>query len=388
MTWAKAPCRSHTPARLQDVHGKEVYCLMNQLQASAPGNFPYADEASLREALDKFLESKTYRDLQRFHRYGELTGFLPDGSNGIAAFWQAFNSTAPPGLPSGVDSIRPFYRRWEQIAAGCRTPCFHILPDEDLGFSIEASWPVYGTLLELVSVSIQSAGASIACAFAVLVITNRDVRLSLVVVGVIALVVLCTISSVFAAGYPLGVNESILIILCVGLSIDYAVHLSHYYKHAQGDRYQRVEAAVTGVGIGVIGGAVTTIGAGLPLVGARRAGGCPAPSAFTPGAPRSTQGASCSLYSCLASSSSSRPRGLYSSAGPCSSPSSSSSAQSRLQPRMPLKCTMRPGRRELHRPRSRRLLRRPTWSDMASLMNWGCRQVHAGRVARPSPHAQ
>ena len=54
-------------------------------------------------------------------------------------------------------------------------------------------------------------------------------------------------------------------ILVVGMSIDYAVHLAHFYVHAQGSRYERTREAMFGVGVSVLGGAITTIGAGIPL---------------------------------------------------------------------------------------------------------------------------
>ena len=43
------------------------------------------------------------------------------------------------------------------------------------------------------------------------------------------------------------------------------MHLSHFYNDATGTRYQRAQHAVHGVGVSVIGGAITTMGAGLPL---------------------------------------------------------------------------------------------------------------------------
>ena len=48
------------------------------------------------------------------------------------------------------------------------------------------------------------------------------------------------------------------------MSIDYAVHLSHFYNEARGTRREKTTEAIHGVGLSVIGGAITTMGAGAP----------------------------------------------------------------------------------------------------------------------------
>ena len=48
------------------------------------------------------------------------------------------------------------------------------------------------------------------------------------------------------------------------MAIDYAVHLAHFYKHADGTRQERATSALHGVGLSIIGGAITTMGAGAP----------------------------------------------------------------------------------------------------------------------------
>ena len=68
------------------------------------------------------------------------------------------------------------------------------------------------------------------------------------------------------AGVTFGVWEFIFTILAVGMSVDYAVHLSHFYNEASGTRYEKTQEALHGVGISVIGGAITTVVAATPLL--------------------------------------------------------------------------------------------------------------------------
>ena len=57
--------------------------------------------------------------------------------------------------------------------------------------------------------------------------------------------------------------------MAVGLAVDYAVHIVHFYNEANGSRYEKTADALHGVGISVIGGAVTTGGAATPLLFAK-----------------------------------------------------------------------------------------------------------------------
>ena len=54
--------------------------------------------------------------------------------------------------------------------------------------------------------------------------------------------------------------------MCVGLAVDYAVHFTHFYNEAPGNRFEKAQGALHGVGVSVIGGAVTTAGAAIPMM--------------------------------------------------------------------------------------------------------------------------
>merc|ERR1711861_81063 len=52
----------------------------------------------------------------------------------------------------------------------------------------------------------------------------------------------------------------------MGMSVDYGVHLGHAYNESKGaSRYEKATDAITNLGVSVLGGAVTTIGAGAAL---------------------------------------------------------------------------------------------------------------------------
>ena len=71
-------------------------------------------------------------------------------------------------------------------------------------------------------------------------------------------------------GWHLGVMESINLTLVVGLSVDYAVHLADGYVRCEySDRARRVKHMLGNVGVSVLAGAATTLGASAFMLGSK-----------------------------------------------------------------------------------------------------------------------
>jgi predicted RND superfamily exporter protein len=66
-------------------------------------------------------------------------------------------------------------------------------------------------------------------------------------------------------GWTLGTNESILVSILAGFSVDYVVHLAHAYVHAEGDVQERTKEAFGDMGISVFSGMLTSVVASIPL---------------------------------------------------------------------------------------------------------------------------
>lgn len=68
-------------------------------------------------------------------------------------------------------------------------------------------------------------------------------------------------------GWALGIGESISAVIIIGLSVDFVLHLSHMYAEtASPDRDSRVAHAAVTMGVTVIAGAITTLGAGMVML--------------------------------------------------------------------------------------------------------------------------
>ena len=69
-------------------------------------------------------------------------------------------------------------------------------------------------------------------------------------------------------GWQLGVSESIAVVVQIGLSVDYVVHLSTDYMHSPyGSRNDKMKQAYQQMGVSIFSGSLTTFGAGAFLFG-------------------------------------------------------------------------------------------------------------------------
>lgn len=73
---------------------------------------------------------------------------------------------------------------------------------------------------------------------------------------------------IWARGWEFGTFESMNSIIIIGLSVDYVVHLANaYVENVKETRYERTREMLTIMGVSVLGGGCTTLGAGLFLFG-------------------------------------------------------------------------------------------------------------------------
>jgi len=86
--------------------------------------------------------------------------------------------------------------------------------------------------------------------------------------GFLSVVVICTIACavMVVLGWELGIIESIAIITVVGVSVDYSVHLLHAYGECNAETAtERARGSLKSMGISLVGGVATTVGASLFL---------------------------------------------------------------------------------------------------------------------------
>ena len=184
--------------------------------------------------------------------YAYHTGFLYDG--GIKAVWKTFNSTIPPNIKPDPIALSPHYNKWEGYVGGAAAA--RAVPHDAALVHVQHARrcsPTAGTC-----------GVAVVAAFFVLLLM-LNWYLALLATVCILLVMSGVIAIVMLLGQSLGMYECLVMILAIGLAVDYDVHLTHFYNEAKGTRREKAIEALSSVGISIVGGACTTMGAGLPL---------------------------------------------------------------------------------------------------------------------------
>ena len=77
----------------------------------------------------------------------------------------------------------------------------------------------------------------------------------------------CGLAVISIAGWQFGTTESISIVLIIGFSVDYVVHLANAYLECKAEnREERLSFSLLTMGVSVGSGAITTFVAGLFLL--------------------------------------------------------------------------------------------------------------------------
>lgn len=127
----------------------------------------------------------------------------------------------------------------------------------------------------LLQTTIRGLGITFPLVFVVLLYATNNYFLAIYACSSIAFIVICVLGTIFGGlGWELGIAESIVSIMIVGLSVDYTVHLGHMYTYAGREerlqtRDERFRYASLTMGMTVLAGGSTTLGAGIFLFGAQ-----------------------------------------------------------------------------------------------------------------------
>mmetsp|Transcript_24579 Transcript_24579/g.85451 ORF Transcript_24579/g.85451 Transcript_24579/m.85451 type:complete len:355 (-) Transcript_24579:1210-2274(-) len=128
------------------------------------------------------------------------------------------------------------------------------------------SWTWVFSERAMVTNAVQGVIVALVAAWIVLIASTRNVVVgSLASVSIIGIVA-CVLGLVGALKWEMGTTESISCVIVVGMSVDYVVHIASSYVESEAKtRRKRITRALEEMGISVVAGAMTTLGAGLFL---------------------------------------------------------------------------------------------------------------------------
>jgi predicted RND superfamily exporter protein len=206
--------------------------------------------------------------MQTFNAWRAMSKYYTSGDNLQWAF-VTINSTMPiAALP--LKETEEHYDDWSGFVAE------HL---KDVGaYQTTPHWPFMVMQRTLLSSAMTSIALCLAIAWIVLCVATANW-----IMATLCLFCIVTILIVFAGfmpiyGYDLGIFETVGLIVVLGLSVDYTVHIGHCYnenrlpkgeKERGEERVHRVTHALAEMGISVTSGAATTLLASMFLLPAK-----------------------------------------------------------------------------------------------------------------------
>jgi len=103
---------------------------------------------------------------------------------------------------------------------------------------------------------------SLFLAYMVLIFATSNIIVATAAISCIASIVCSVMAFIYWMGWKLGMLEAVILVMVIGMSVDYVVHMSDaYLESIHLDRFNRTRFMLGKMGMSVLSGAVTTLGA-------------------------------------------------------------------------------------------------------------------------------
>lgn len=116
--------------------------------------------------------------------------------------------------------------------------------------------------------ALQGMTISVVLAFVIMLIATHNIIVTTYAIISVIFIVANITAVMVLQGWELGVPESVATVIVIGFSVDYVVHLAAHYVHSPfHSNDAKATEALTDMGISIVSGAITTMGAGVFLFG-------------------------------------------------------------------------------------------------------------------------
>ncbi|XP_028396244.1 protein dispatched homolog 3-like [Dendronephthya gigantea] len=233
------------------------FFLRNGSQSTFVNNYDYKTYSKYFGSRNDITTSGTYEGLKlQENQYGNSLLFMA----------VAFNTSlqvAKLGYKAGLpvqDNWEDFVKtEMEEMPPSCNK-AFQQTVD---GFNI---WHWLKVQKILIKNAVQGIVIGLLLALFVLIIATTNVIVGILATFTIAMITCSVLATITLLGWKLGVLESLNMTLVVGLSVDYVVHLAEGYMELEGgNRLRRTKHTLGHVGISVVSGACSTLGASVVM---------------------------------------------------------------------------------------------------------------------------
>jgi protein dispatched 1 len=231
------------------VKDQQVTCWVQDFVNAQNGGNP-VPQANFYTELETYLATTTGQNQYSDNQIGYINGRL---------YFIKFEALSVAIPFQGYEILEPVYDDWENlkdnynknspigINNSFQTAAFH--------------WAFLVTEKAFVSGAIQGTLISMLFAFLVLLFSTLNIMIALYSILSIGGIVVSAISVMEMSGWTLGIIESIAMVILIGFSVDYVVHLAnHYVESVYEDRYRKMQESLGSIGISILSGAITTFG--------------------------------------------------------------------------------------------------------------------------------
>ena len=164
------------------------------------------------------------------------------------------------------DTKNPIYLKWEGYFQKFRDNAPPGLKHVEQSGGVYWAW--MASERAFVTSAVQGIIIAACFAFLILLFATKNIVLATISILCVAIVIISVVAIMALQGWEFGVSESISVVIIIGLSVDYIVHLAADYKHsAEDERGNKIKQAYLEMGISIMSGTITTFGSGSALFG-------------------------------------------------------------------------------------------------------------------------
>jgi predicted RND superfamily exporter protein len=172
-------------------------------------------------------------------------------------------STQKPFQPRVV--MKKVFDQWESLIATTNA-----LSGTGINNAFQTAleaWPSMIVEENLIRGAAQGILIAVIFAFIILTIATLNIYIALLAILSIGGILASVLGLIGQIGWQFGLIESISLVIIVGFSVDYTVHLGSHYTHSVfKDKFSRTQESLGEMGISVVGGAITTFGSAIFLM--------------------------------------------------------------------------------------------------------------------------
>ena len=219
----------------------QVECWVQDFWNEMNGGSP-VPQSQFYTQLDAYINT-TQIGQDQYNDY--MIGYI----NGELRFMR-IKSLSPDDESQGYDQMNSLYNNWENLMQSYNQGSPQGINRAFQSGGYQWAWLV--TQRELVRGAIQGILISIVFSFVVILTSTLNIVSAAYSIVCIVCIIISVVGTIQMLGWSIGVTESIAVVIIVGFSVDYVVHLAnHYVESVYIDRYRRMKDALTGIGISI-----------------------------------------------------------------------------------------------------------------------------------------